>query len=342
MFVLCLLTPDFALAAPPAPSSQVLRIAPYQNPFSGHEAFVEFMKTSPFATPAWTDESLHAAFPPKLYARCFDPKSPLVTEVVYESPHGITRGWMIRPNGWDGAKKKFPVVIYNRGGFSTRGRVKHLDLATLCRVALRGYVVLASDFRGIAEVTGKQDRDDLGHGDVLDSYYLLDALKGLYPEMDATNLATWGFSRGTTISVMMATQSQAIKLVILQGTVANCVEHDRRAEFDTYVFPKVVKDWGALPKTRQDDLLAQISPTHIIDQVKHRPTFALFHGGLDRRTSLEDALRFAADLSARKFSVEVHVYPNTGHVLTGRYAEYIREVMRLLDWNLKGDVGSRG
>lgn len=319
-------------AAKEASKSQILQITPYKNPFSGHHDFVEFMKTSPSAKPPWTDASLHAAFPPKLYARCFDPRRTLFAEVIYESPNGVTRGWMIRPLA---ARGKLPVVVYSRGGYASWGRVKHFALATLCRIAQRGYMVLASDFRGVAGVAGKQDSDDLGQGDVHDNFYFIDALKEHYPEMDTTKIAAWGFSRGTTISVMMATQSEDVKVVILQGTVANAVNNSRRQEFDKKVYPRVMKNWAELSREQQDKLLSEISPMHLIEQVQHRPSFAFFHGGLDWRTSPQDALRLAADLIERKFPVEFHLYPNTGHLITGRYADLIKEVMRVLDEGLK-------
>lgn len=327
----------FTLASSPARaqtegSSRVLQLTPYTDPFAGHHGFVEFMKTSPFATPPWTDDSLHAAFPPKLYERCFDSKHTLVAEVIYESPHGTTRGWMLRPLDFKG---QLPVVVYNRGGLSWWGKVKHIDIATLCRIALRGYMVLASDFRGVPGLPGKQDTDDLGHDDVLDSFYFLDAVRDLYPDTDVRRLAVWGFSRGTSISVMMATRSQDIKLLILQGTVSDSVDNPRREMFEKRVYPLVVENWSQLSKSTRDRLLAEISPKRLIDRISHRPTFAFFQGGLDWRTPSEDALRLSADLVARKFPVEFHLYPNTGHVLSGRYSQYLSEVIRILDKTLK-------
>ena len=303
---------------------------PYAYPFSDYEAFITFMKSSP----SWQESVLRKSFPESLYQACVDPQKMEFLEIIYQTPNGHTRGWIIRPLN---TQRQLPVVVFNRGGFAKWGRVFPYELLSLCQVASHGYMVVASDFRGPknADVVGKHDVTDLGYGDVNDSFYLLQAIKGAYPKLvDTTNVAVWGFSRGTSITALMTKRSENIKLVIMQGMVADLVDNDRRDEFDTHVYPLLIEDYMQLSKAEQDELLSGISPKYLIDEIHGTPSFLIFHGAKDKRTSPHDAMQYASDLLKRNYDVEFHLYPDSGHVLSDKFDTYINEVISALDQHL--------
>ncbi len=316
---------ETAVAIEPS-QSKIVNKEQYAYPFAHYEAFIAFMKGSPL----WTDSVLRKTFPVSLYDSCVDSTKMDFFEVIYDSPNGYTRGWILRPHMTD---KQLPVVIFNRGGFAKWGRIYPYELISLCKVATQGYAVIASDFRGkkATGLVGKQDKTDLGYGDVNDSFYLLEAAKKEYPNLDTDNIAVWGFSRGTSLSALMATRSDKIKLIIMQGMVADLVKNDRRGEFDEHVYPLLVDDYSTLPKARQDELLAGISPNQLIDQIKGNPRFLIFHGSKDKRTSPSDALLYANLLLKKNHNVEFHLYPDSGHVLTKKFNTYINEIINVLN-----------
>jgi len=87
--------------------------------------------------------------------------------------------------------KKYPVIIYNRGGNRNFGlvdrRVDYLEY-----LASRGYVVAASQYRGNIYSEG---RDEYGGQDADDILNLIDKMKKL-PYVDRKNIFMIGFSRG--------------------------------------------------------------------------------------------------------------------------------------------------
>lgn len=308
-------------------TSKITKKMPFNSPFNDHEAFIKFMNGSK----SWSEHALRTSFPKTLYDSCLDPEQTQFLEVLYQSPNGITRGWTIRPKG---DNQKLPIVVFNRGGFAKWGRIFPFELFSLCRVAKQGFMVIASDFRGLKNGHGKQDKTDLGYGDVNDGFYLIDAIKKEYTDLDTSNIAVWGFSRGTTLAVKMATQSNTIRLIILQGMVADLINNQRRDEFDTHVYPLLVDDWATLPRSEQNKLLSGIDPLSLINQIKGKPNFLILHGAKDTRTSPQDALVYASKLLNLNYSVAFHLYPNSKHVLSADYDSYINEVISSLNQHM--------
>lgn len=309
---------------------QLVKKQQYAYPFADYETFIEFMKESPTAIPPWTDSSLRISFPVSLYEKCADSNQIEFLEVIYQSPNGYTRGWTVRPRI---TEQPLPVVIFNRGGFAKWGRIFPFELLSLCHVATNGFMVIASDFRGKkeSELTGKQDITDLGYGDVKDNYYFIEAIKKQYDDLDNNNIAVWGFSRGTTLAALMATQLENIRLIIMQGMVVDLVNNPRRAEFDEHVFPLIVNNFSELSDLKKDQLLNGISPMQLIDKIKGKPSFLIFHGAKDNRASASQALIYASELLKRKFDTEFHLYNESGHVLSGNFHTYINEVIESLN-----------
>ena len=315
-----------------ADQSKIIQSETYVSPFAGYQAFVEFMQKSP----VWSVSALERSFPPSLYETCFDSDEIEFSEVIYQTPNGYTRGWVLRPQE---TEAELPIVIFNRGGFAKWGRVYPFELLSLCQVATQGFMVLASDFRGVenSALTGEQDVTDLGYGDVNDNFYFLEAVNQKYSDLDTENIAVWGFSRGTTLAALMATRAENINLVIMQGMVADLVNNARREEFDEHVYPLIVDGYSNLSKSRQDELLSGISPINLIDEVKGKPYFLIFHGAQDERASASDSLIYASELVNRGYSVDYHLYSDSGHSFGEKFSVYIDEVISGLKQHLLPD-----
>ncbi len=338
--------PSKALLSNGSATSRIIQSTPYQIPFKSYQVFIDFMKKSKFAKPAWSDTRLKSAFPETLFDQCHSLNKIQFNEVLYTSDTGVTRGWTIRPLN---NKANLPVVVYNRGGFAKWGRIVPFELLSLCRVAAQGYMVIASDFRGLSKNNNnqnesaklKQNRTDLGCGDVKDSFNLIDAISKKHSDIDIQNIAVWGFSRGTTISMMMATESDNIRLIILHGMLTDAVNDARRQEFDQHVYPLLVENYQTLSQAEKDALLAGISPKFLLSKVKGKPSFTIFHGALDERTSAAKALGFASELLNKNYAVEFHLFPRSGHGLTGDYNEYIEKTINALNYQFKKENSER-
>src|SRR5712691_7115675 len=72
-------------------------------------------------------------------------------------------GYIVRPRGTEG--RRYPIIIYNRGGFLEIGKLDAWNLLDFYRLASDGFVILASQYRGN---DGGEGREELGGADVND------------------------------------------------------------------------------------------------------------------------------------------------------------------------------
>jgi len=113
-------------------------------------------------------------------------RSPACEPSAPESNIGATAirdvGYLVRPR--DLASRRFPVIIFNRGGFLDRGNIESFNLVDFNRLSEEGFVVLASQYRGN---DGGEGREELGGTDLDDVSNLLATARSL-PYTDATNI----------------------------------------------------------------------------------------------------------------------------------------------------------
>jgi acetyl esterase/lipase len=86
-----------------------------------------------------------------------------VLDIRYASDGLEVPGVLIRPK--DAAGRKWPAIIYNRGGTGDYGKINDLTVVNLYLLAKAGFVVIASDYR-FHDATAK--RDEWGGGDLND------------------------------------------------------------------------------------------------------------------------------------------------------------------------------
>lgn len=90
-------------------------------------------------------------------------------------------------------QKKYPLVIYNRGGFKDSGKVDVITiLYELHYLISNGYIVLASQYRGN---DGSDGVYECGGSDINDVLNLIKTAKNL-DYIDTNNIFMLGFSRG--------------------------------------------------------------------------------------------------------------------------------------------------
>ncbi|MGB8956850.1 MAG: alpha/beta fold hydrolase, partial [Tumebacillaceae bacterium] len=88
--------------------------------------------------------------------------------------------------------RRFPVLLYNRGGYRKFSKINAQSLQRIASYAARGYVVLATQYRGN---DGGQGVDEYGGADVKDVFALAWLAETL-PEADAARKVMFGHSRG--------------------------------------------------------------------------------------------------------------------------------------------------
>lgn len=113
-----------------------------------------------------------------------------VSKIIYESDGLNIVGYLVKPVYFEGT---LPVIIYNRGGNREYGKIKDtFAKAYFGYIAKKGFVVLASQYRGN---DGGEGREEFGGSDVNDVLRLIDIVKET-GYMDENRIYMIGASRG--------------------------------------------------------------------------------------------------------------------------------------------------
>ncbi|MEH3104995.1 MAG: prolyl oligopeptidase family serine peptidase [Sphingomonas phyllosphaerae] len=242
-----------------------------------------------------------------------------ISRIVYRSGGLAIRGLLLEPR----TPGHHPVLIFNHGGVGEWGRIVVPDILEMSRLAERGYVVLASAFRGEG---GSEGKPDMGGGDIDDALALIDVAATL-PTADVTRVGMWGFSRGGFTTYGALAKSRRIAAAVIEGGPTDLVHAARRAEFDRHVYPDVIPGYAG----DKDGVLARRSPINWPERLSPGTAILILHGGDDPRVEPTDALRMAAALQRLKRSYRLKIYEGGGHDLIADMVDVRAEMDRLFD-----------
>ncbi len=125
---------------------------------------------------------------------------------TYETNRVHLTGLLARPYLREGVK--FPAIILNHGG--TEG-VSAPYRAVAFELARRGYVVLASSYRGEQGAEGRSEgRIEFANGEVLDVLQLTELARG-QPYIDSLRIGILGYEQGAAITLQAIGRSNIFK-----------------------------------------------------------------------------------------------------------------------------------
>jgi len=204
--------------------------------------------------------------------------------------------------------KKFPCIIWNRGGFEEKGAIdKFTARGIFGQLASWGYAVFASQYRGNA---GSEGKEKFGGDDVNDILNLIESAG----ELPFTNTGKWGiegWSRGGMMTLLALLKNShfnsVVKCAVLSGAISNLKAY---LEIDTERKKVYQKFFGK-------NFDEEINNRTIIDKVNLLPNipFLLMHGGNDDTVTPLQTL----DLSKKFFETGIlHrllIFENGDHFL---------------------------
>lgn len=253
------------------------------------------------------------------YAGWAEGRTTTTSRIEYASDGLRIRGFLIEPR----APGPHPVILFNHGGIGQYGRIVLWDLLELNRIAARGYVVLASTFRGEG---GSEGQPDFGDGDADDTVALITVADGL-PSADARRIGVWGFSRGGLTAYTTLVRTDRIAATVVMGGPVDLVADPRRAEFDRHVYPDAVRGYRLDPEGE----LRRRSPINWVGRMSARSAILLLHGGDDPRVPTSAALTMATALQDLNRSYRLKVYEGGAHDLLTDFADVRGEMDRWFD-----------
>lgn len=244
-----------------------------------------------------------------------------VQRITYLSDGLKVKGYLIEPT----APGPHPCIIFNRGGNRDFGMITDgLLLRYLVPMASWGYVVVASQYRG---VDGGEGHEEFGGADVNDVLNLLPLLAQV-PSADTTRVGMVGGSRGGLMTYLALTRTTRIKAAVVLAGMADAFRSvAERPEMGTNVMAELIPGYA----TNRDSVLATRSPVRWADRLCPTTPIMLLHGTADWRVSPLDALDMADALYAAKHPFRLLMLEGGDHGLREYRSEVDRATREFLD-----------
>ncbi|MBA2175415.1 S9 family peptidase [Halobacillus locisalis] len=223
-------------------------------------------------------------------------------------------GYMVKPKEVD---KELPLLIYNRGGNQELGKINDQTLATyLSYWANKGYIVLASQYRGN---DGGEGKEEYGGSDVNDVLNLARVAEEI-PNVDEDNTVMVGKSRGGMMTYLAIKNEMELKAAaIVAGPTDLTLGFDNRGAGMKRMMIDLIGAPSDNPEAYKDR-----SAVYWPDEIDV-PTLIL-HGENDWRVSVERARKLSEKLSEVNADYEYIEYENDDHDLSNHSEEYKEKV----------------
>jgi dipeptidyl aminopeptidase/acylaminoacyl peptidase len=213
---------------------------------------------------------------------------------------------------------RMPLIIFNRGGNRERSRLTPWMADGFHDFVSAGFVVIASQYRG---VDGGEGKEEYGGADVQDVLSLFPLARALgYVDME--NVFMFGNSRGGMMTYLALKAGAPVRAAAVMSGVANlvgnAVDHPQLVET---VYQQLIPDYD----TRGDEALRERSVVYWAERVN--VPLLLLHGGADQQIAASRTLELAQKLQALGKPYELIVYAGDDHGLSRNKADRDRRVL---------------
>src|ERR671932_352279 len=255
------------------------------------------------------------AYPREVIERMHDSPDLELLKIKYLSDGLRISGFIYKPKDVTG--KKFPVVIWNRGGVGEDTVISaenFLDLYEMHRYAAEGFVVLASQYRGY---DGGEGKDEVGGADTDDVLNLIPLARTLgYADM--TRVFMFGFSRGAQMTLQAIRRGAPLRAAVVVGAPTD-VELSFREN-------PLIRDLARTNWAGGEARLAENIESRSAVRWADRLTVPLliFQGGADPAVSPAHALELARKMDDAGNLYQLIVYAKDDHFVTRNSEERLR------------------
>lgn len=219
------------------------------------------------------------------------------------------------------AGKKLPAVIWNHGMITETSRIgveNYNDIYDMYRIASAGFVVIASQYRGI---DGSEGKDEVGGADLDDVLNLFPLARSLgYVAMD--RIFMWGLSRGGLMTLQAIRSGAPVKAAVVVGAPTNTVARLHAPGGDQF-FRTIWPDFEA----RKEDHAINRSPVLWADKIG--VPLLIIHGGDDQALPPQAAWDLAVKMKEFGNLYELVVYARDDHAVNNNAEDRLR---RTVDW----------
>ncbi len=229
-----------------------------------------------------------------------------LSRITYESDGLKVRGYLATPMAGD----KLPCVIFNRGGNREFGALSDLRAALLLgKVARRGYVVVASQYRGNG---GGEGREEFGGAEVQDVLNLIPLLEGLR-RADSSRIGMYGWSRGGMMTYLALARTDRLRAAVVGAGVSDSFASIKnRPEMEEHVYSELVPNWSE----NREQALAARSAIRWPEKLHKETPILILHGTGDWRVHPSQSLRMAEALLEHRHPYRLMVFEGGDHGLS--------------------------
>ena len=226
-------------------------------------------------------------------------------------------GYLVHPRATPG--KRYPLIIYNRGGFLEMGKIDTWNLVDFSHISSAGFVILASQYRGN---DGSEGHEELGGADVDDVTNLISLAKTL-PYVDTSNVFMYGLSRGGLMTFLALKHGAHVNAAAVVGAVYDLEAFATRAPGIVASAASLIPDYPRRGAAALKERSAMNWPDSI------NVPLLILHGANDDEVPASEALEFAARLSGLKKTYQLIVYADDIHEAANNRLD--RDV-RIVEW----------
>ncbi len=235
-----------------------------------------------------------------LYDAFFARSDTAADQLIYESDSLKIAGFAVYPVH---PEQRLPVILWCRGGEEQNSAVRLGDLLIMSRWAARGFVVLATQYRGGPRSDG---RDEFGGDDVHDVEAL--AKVAAHLNIAYTNrLYLYGYSRGGMMAYRAIADGLKVRAAVVNSGIATLDEPARRDLLPIY--RALMPDYTAEAANHFCRRSAICWPD------KLGVPLLILHGTDDWRVPVRQAQSLQRVLVARGLPSRLHIYPRGQHVI---------------------------
>jgi dipeptidyl aminopeptidase/acylaminoacyl peptidase len=243
-----------------------------------------------------------------------------ITEKITYLSNGLkVKGYISYPV--DGSKK-YPCVIWNRGGIGNKGVIDSFTARGLFgQIASWGYIVFATQYRGN---DGGEGKDEFGGEDVNDVLNLIP----LADKIEIADTEKWGiegWSRGGMMTYLTLTKTDIFKCAIVSGGIANL-----RCSSDESPFMRRLYE-VTMGKYKGEEFYEKCESRSIVkfaDKLSKETPILIVHGTADERVLPHDSLDLSYKLLELKIPFRLVMLEGGDHFMK-KHRKEVDEMRRM-------------
>ena len=245
--------------------------------------------------------------------------------ITYRSDGLKVKGMMAVPK----TEGRHPCIVYNRGGNRDFGSITVAKGAMLLsKLASQGYVVIASQYRGVA---GGEGIEEFGGKDVNDVLNLIDVLSEV-ESADTSRIGMFGWSRGGMMTYIALTKTDRINAAAVGGALSDQFAGIAdRPEMEKGVLAELIPNY----QENKEAELTKRSAVKWADQFPKDVPILLLHGTSDWRVKPEQSLNLALEFEKHRVPYRLVMYEGGDHGISEHRDEVNQQVMSWFDRYLK-------